>query len=869
MDLGELKKTLDDPISRLSSGIYSIIVKGDDEDDEGLVVQFKPNRAQRRLIHRFHNRNVILKARQLGFTTLIAILWLDTALFSKSPIRCGIVAQDKEAAENIFRDKVKFAYNNLPEMLRERFPLKTENKSEIVFAHNGSSIRVATSMRSGTIHRLHVSEFGKICAKYPEKAREVVTGSIPAVPKSGILVIESTAEGQEGEFYKITERALALQRAGKELTVKDYRLHFFAWWEAPEYEIDPDGVLMTEVDLLYFAKVEQKIGRKLSARKRAWYVATRDSDFSGDSPKMWQEYPSCIAGDVLVGTPNGIIPIRDVVADGQVVHAHMNKGVRPVFEVRTKLGYTVRCTDDHPIKTPSGEFRKLRDGLGVGERVVIGCPMLATQERAVSWRPVPFVEGRIDITPEFAEFLGVFMGDGSFYNGTISVACDSVDSDTVEAVESMFERFLAGGSSRVTGTKLGCTEVRKSSVSFSEPMLALGIVERRENGGLKRKVHVPPYIFQSPRDVVAAFLRGLFEADGFAARDGTSVKFFSKHRHVVQDVQILLLALGIESRVSSQNKKSGGGHEYIGWELVLRADGVRKFAREIGFISARKQGRANLALAKRKTGSAANFDWTDEIVSVDPAGESEVFDITTVSHEFDAGGIVVHNCPEEAFQVSTEGCYYSEQLLRAREQGRIVPNLPIAPVPVNTFWDIGRGDMTSIWFHQEFNFQDRFVRYYENTGEDLAHYVAELQKHGYVFGTHFLPHEADSRRIGKDADTNQTTKEMLEELMPGHRFEVVERIQLVQTGIQQTRDCFASAVFDETHCKEGIARLSNYRKAWNNVLGRWHDYPQHDDNSHGADAFRQWAQAKTQGLSFLRVPQKSAAFKRRGSPMAA
>ena len=189
-NLDDIAKLLKDRVWRLTSGkLYKIIVKGDDDDEEVLVLPFVPNRAQRRLMSRLHNRNLILKARQLGFTTLISILWLDTALFSVDPIRCGIIAQDKEAAESIFRDKVKFAYKSLPDYLKEKFPVETENKSEIVFAHNHSSIRVATSMRSGTIHRLHISEFGKICAKYPDKAREVVTGSIPAVPLSGMLVI--------------------------------------------------------------------------------------------------------------------------------------------------------------------------------------------------------------------------------------------------------------------------------------------------------------------------------------------------------------------------------------------------------------------------------------------------------------------------------------------------------------------------------------------------------------------------------------------------------------------------------------------------------------------------------------------------------
>jgi hypothetical protein len=107
----KLQQMLADPMWRISN-LYKIIVKGTDED-EGLVLQFKPNRAQRRFIERLHHRNIILKARQLGFTTLIAIVWLDHALFNANS-RCGIIAHDREAAKVIFRDKVKFAYDNLP-----------------------------------------------------------------------------------------------------------------------------------------------------------------------------------------------------------------------------------------------------------------------------------------------------------------------------------------------------------------------------------------------------------------------------------------------------------------------------------------------------------------------------------------------------------------------------------------------------------------------------------------------------------------------------------------------------------------------------------------------------------------------------------
>lgn len=224
-------------------------------------------------------------------TTLVAIMWLDHALFNDDQ-RCGIIAQDREAAEVIFRDKVKLAYERLPDILRDAMPLATENKSELLFAHNNSSIRVATSMRSGTIHRLHVSEFGKIGAKFPDKAKEVVTGSLPAVPLDGIAIIESTAEGQDGEFYSMCQRAMATAEKGGELSQRDYRFHFFPWWQERAYRMDPAGVVITDKDREYFAEIEAAMGCTLDAKQCAWYVATRDADFSGDPEKMWQEYPS-------------------------------------------------------------------------------------------------------------------------------------------------------------------------------------------------------------------------------------------------------------------------------------------------------------------------------------------------------------------------------------------------------------------------------------------------------------------------------------------------------------------------------------------------------------------------------------------------
>lgn len=295
----DLVRCLADPRWRVCSGaLYHLMAKAD--TGEGTVVPFHPNQAQMQFIESLWNRSILLKARQLGFTSLIAILWLDHALFNADQ-RCGIIAQDREAAEMIFRDKVKLAYERLPAVLRAAMPLARDSASELLFGHNNSSVRVATSMRSGTLNRLHISEFGKICAKFPDKAREVVTGSLPAVPLDGIAIIESTAEGREGEFFKMTERARAMKQSGTKLTKRDWRFHFFPWWREEAYSV-ASGPAHTQKDIDYFEQVEAKEGTVLTPGQRNWYCATRDADFGGDFERMFQEYPSTPDEPFLVST---------------------------------------------------------------------------------------------------------------------------------------------------------------------------------------------------------------------------------------------------------------------------------------------------------------------------------------------------------------------------------------------------------------------------------------------------------------------------------------------------------------------------------------------------------------------------------------
>ena len=213
---------------------------------------------------------------------------LDSCLFIPN-ISAAVIAQDKNAANVIFR-KIKFAYDNLPPAIRAMCPLQRESVGELILA-NKSSMRVATSVRSATLQFLHVSEFGKICAKYPAKAQEVVTGSLPAA-QNGIIFIESTAEGREGAFYEMTQKARASRESKKELGHLEYRFHFASWWEEKRYQADPASVTITQAEHDYFDKIETFIGVPLDPAQRAWYIGTRDNELGGDWALMKQEYPS-------------------------------------------------------------------------------------------------------------------------------------------------------------------------------------------------------------------------------------------------------------------------------------------------------------------------------------------------------------------------------------------------------------------------------------------------------------------------------------------------------------------------------------------------------------------------------------------------
>ena len=251
-----------------------------------MVIPFIPNKNQIKYLKERHTKNIILKARQLGFSTLIEIVLLDKIIFNDN-FSCGVISHNLGSSKDIFRNKVKFGLVNMPKWLLSWIQTDKDNSWELEL-DNGSDIAVSTTFRWGTLQHLHLSEFGKICNKRPEDAREIVTGALNTVSPNNNVDIESTAEGNSWPFYDMTMKSRANMESGKLLWPLDYKFHFFPWFNDETYSLDPKYAIVTDDTRNYFKSLSELLNLTFSEEQIAWYQVK--SDEQGDD--MMREYPS-------------------------------------------------------------------------------------------------------------------------------------------------------------------------------------------------------------------------------------------------------------------------------------------------------------------------------------------------------------------------------------------------------------------------------------------------------------------------------------------------------------------------------------------------------------------------------------------------
>ncbi len=622
---------------------------------------FKLTRAQKHFLDNIRNRNIILKSRQLGFSTLITLWILDETLFKPNKEALAI-AHVKEGMTDIFDKKAKFAIMNFPDEIKGIFDFKTNSKTKLTiqFADGSqSTFGVALSGRSGTYQYVHISEYAKLSKMFPQRAEEVMTGTLPAVPMDGFVFIESTAEGASGSYYDTYIDALDAKSRGSEALFKvQFYPHFYNWtWD----DMELDGITeIIPVSAMQRGNVDwesYQAQHNLSDKEMTYYYM-RWLSLKKDVERLNQEYPTCLIGSTLVNTKDGLIKIRDIIPDGEIIKKKFDQGIKDVYTLTTKNGYSIVGTLDHKIKTTDGSFVEL--GNMIGKDVLLSGNSFGKDIQSVTYKPKPFIESKITIDKEFSRFLGYFMGDGSIEGskGTISIACDIQCQDVVDDVEYLLTKYFGKPNKRITGKNGGCLELRVSAKEFIQPFFEMGIMRKNSSGNYKRKICVPGFIKTSPKEIVREFIIGLFEADGFADRNGNRVIFFTKYKDFAQDVQLLLLQFGITCKLNNVVKKSSSGGEYVGHELCLRKQEVIKYNDELGFVSDKKRSRIGIDRPEAK--NELKMTMSDTVVSIDFYGTEQVWDIETHNHEFAANGIIVHNCADEAF-ISTGKPYFDQK----------------------------------------------------------------------------------------------------------------------------------------------------------------------------------------------------------------
>ncbi len=187
------------------------------------------------------------------------------------------------------------------------------------------------------------------------------------------------------------------------------------------------------------------------------------------------------------------------------------------------------------------------------------------------------------------------------------------------------------------------------------------------------------------------------------------------------------------------------------------------------------------------------------------------------------------------------GSYFGKQMKQLWSD-RHITRVPWRPdLEVETFWDLGVDDSTSIWFMQQVGKQYLFIDYYEATGYAMGHYAKVLKEKPYVYGNHWMPHDVEQRHMSQESEIARSVREVAEAL--GVKPVITVRRprnmdDIIYVHIPAIRNILPSCWFDEIKCAQGIACLENYAAEYDEEKKVQSNRPLHNWCSHGVDSFR-------------------------------
>ena len=365
----------------------------------------------------------------------------------------------------------------------------------------------------------------------------------------------------------------------------------------------------------------------------------------------------CVTGDTLVYTGDGLIPISELVGETPTLSLDSRSGVessfatkvwqsgvKPVFRLSTREGYTLKLTADHEVFTSRGKVAA--GDLNKGDQIRLvdhkgGFGNLGDRNLGLvlGWLTG---DGHIDVKRAVLSFYGEDHEIGPL----VAEATQNVVAGTGQRPTRAYPTDM-----HVTGAGRGMVQ----STRLRDVVRGYGLTEQDRR-------HVPEVVYQGTEEMQRAYLQTLFGADGTVSgkgpNKGLSVRLNSSYRELPEGVQRLLLNFGIASRIYLHRKErmasmpdgKGGMKEYrtaSNYEMVVSKDNVRRFMDEVGFLNERKNAQLQDVAGQYKKGFyKERFLATFE--RLDPMGEEPVYDLTEpMTHSFVANGLCVSNCGEE------------------------------------------------------------------------------------------------------------------------------------------------------------------------------------------------------------------------------
>lgn len=246
-----------------------------------------------------------------------------------------------------------------------------------------------------------------------------------------------------------------------------------------------------------------------------------------------------------------------------------------------------------------------------------------------------------------------------------------------------------------------------------------------------------------------------------------------------------------------------------------------------------------------------NDDWSCELFKASKTGVIDELELLAASTQMTQDQYdQEYEC---SWTASVPGAYYSEEMRRIDEEGRIRDVSYDPTLPTYTAWDLGHNDSNAIWFFQPAGNEIRFIDYLEGSSVAL-HYDNDPRRQGWISQVRGKPYQYDHSKLtppltrsayerhygphdleNHEYSTGKTRYSYA--LERGFRFTVIPRGP-IEDGIAAARGLLSRAVFDATRCKDGLEALRSYRRDWDDEKKVFRKTPLHDWASNGADSFR-------------------------------